>query len=140
MEQEEAGEAELADQRELLVEPRARLLLVAVDAAVALLEGAVADAGELAVGGLVAVGEVGVAVAELLGQVEAEPLGELGGAGDGVAVVREALGDLGGCEQDGLVVAAPLGLAALERGVVADRDEHVLQRRARAGGARGRRR
>ena len=46
------------------------------------------------VGGLVAVGEVGVAVAELLGEVELEPLGELGGARDGVAVVGEALGDL----------------------------------------------
>ena len=49
---------------------------------------------------------------------------------------REALGHLGGREQDGLVVAAPLALAAVERGAVADRDEHVLQRACAAGGAR----
>ena len=43
------------------------------------------------VGRLGAVGEVGVAVAELLGQVEREPVGELDRARDGVAVVGEAL-------------------------------------------------
>ena len=72
---------------------------MAVEPAVALVEGAVADAGELDVGGHVAVGEVGVAVAELLGEVEREPSGELGGAGDGVAVVGETLGGLGGRAQ-----------------------------------------
>ena len=68
-----------------------RAALVAVRVAVALLEGAVADAGELPDRRLAGVGEVGVAVAEVLGQVELEPLGELGRARDRVAVVREAL-------------------------------------------------
>ena len=69
-----------------------------------------------------------------------EPLGELDGARDGVAVVREALGHLVGREQHALAVAAPLALAAVERGAAADRDEHVLERERGAGGARARRR
>ena len=82
------------------------------------------------IGRVGAVGEVGVAVAELLRQVELEPLGDLDRACDGVAVVGEALEHLGRREQDALVVAAPLALAAVERGAVADRDEHVLERRS----------
>ena len=35
-----------------------------------------------------------------------------------------------GASEHALVVAAPLALAAVERGAVADRDEHVLERRA----------
>src|SRR5205823_6260853 len=87
----------------------------------------VADAAELDVGRVLAVGEVRVAVAELLRQVELESLGELARARDGVGVVGEALGDLGGREQDALPVAAPLGLAALERRAVPDRHERVLE-------------
>ena len=66
VQQEEAGEAELVDQRELLVEPRAHAPLVAVQPGVALGERALADAAELDDRRLVAVGEVGIAVAELL--------------------------------------------------------------------------
>ena len=55
---------------------------------------------------------------------------DLGGAPDGVAVDREELEQLCGRAQDALAVAAPLVLARLERGAAADRDEHVLQRRA----------
>ncbi len=79
-------------------------------------------------GRVLAVGEVRVAVAELGGEVEPEPVGELDGAGDGVAVVREAVGHRVGPEQGALAVAAPLALAAVERGAAADRDEDVLQR------------
>ena len=80
-----------------------------------------------------AVGEVRVAVAEVGGEVEAEPLGELAGALDRVAVVGEALAHLVGPEeQDALVVAAPLALAAVERRALADRDEHVLELRGAA--------
>ena len=61
-----------------------------------------------------------------------EPFGELAGALDRVAVVGEALEHLVGREQDRLVVAAPLALAAVERRALADRDEHVLQLRVGA--------
>ena len=50
-----------------------------------------ADAAQLDDRRLRAVGEVGIAVAELLRQVELEPLGELGGVRDGVQVVSEAV-------------------------------------------------
>ena len=59
---------------------------------------------------------------------------------DGVAVAGEAVDHLLGREQDGLVVAAPLGLAAVERGAAADRDERVLEGGCGARGGRGRRR
>ncbi len=94
------------------------------------MEGAVADPGELDVGGLLAVGEVRIAVPELLGEIELEARGELGGARDRVPVVREALGCLGRRLQDAVVVPAPLALAAVERGAVRNRDERVLERRA----------
>ena len=55
-----------------------------------------ADAAQLHDRGLGAVGEVGIAVAELLREVELEPLGELDGARDRVAVVGEALEHVGG--------------------------------------------
>ena len=97
---------------------------------VALGEGAVADGAQLDVGRVGAVGEVGVAVAELLGQVEGAAVGDLARARGGVA--RQALEHLVRREQDGLVVAAALLLAAVERGAVADRDERVLE----AGAAR----
>ena len=130
VEQEEPGEAELVDQLQLVVEPLARAALVAVRVAVALLEGAVADAGEVANRGLAGVREVGIPVAEVLGQVELEPFRELGRAGHRVAVMREALLPLRGLEEHALVVAAALWLAAVERGAAADRDEHVLERGA----------
>src|SRR5262249_6260602 len=91
---------------------------------------ALADVRELHDRRLGAVGEVRVAVAELLRQVEPQPFGQLDRTGDGGTVLREAVDDLPGSEQDGLVVAAPLGLAPVERAAVPDGDEHVLQRRA----------
>ena len=76
VEQEEAGEAELADEVELLLEPLADALLVAVEVRVPLGERGLADAAELDDRGLRSVGEVGIAVAELFGQIELETLRE----------------------------------------------------------------
>ena len=59
---------------------------MSVPARIALGKRTVADAAQLHDRGL-AVGEVGIAVAEVFRQVEAEPVGELDGALDGVAVV-----------------------------------------------------
>ncbi len=127
VEQEEAGETEVADQHELLVETGEHAPLVAVQPGVAFRERALADAAKLDDRRLVPVGEVGIAVAELLRQVEAEPVGELDGARDRVPVVREALEHVGGSGEHALVVAAPLALAAVEGGAAANRDEHVLE-------------
>jgi hypothetical protein len=132
VEEEEAGEAELVDQRELLLEPAADTPLVAVEARVALDERALADAAELDDRRLGPVREVGVAVAELLRQVELEPLGELACAENGVAIIGKAVEHFVRRQEDGLVVAASLLLAALERGAAADGDENVLERNAAA--------
>ena len=91
VQEEEAGEPELVDQLQLLLEPRARLAAELVASRVALLEGAVADVRELDDRRLGAVGEVRVAVAELLGEVEPQPLGELDRARDRGAILRETL-------------------------------------------------
>ena len=60
----------------------------ACTAVVAIVEHAVTDPGELRDRGLLRVGEVGVAVAELLRQVEREPFGERDGSLGGGAVER----------------------------------------------------
>ena len=96
VEQEEAGEAELVDQRQLLVEPGARLRACAV--------------GRVGSGRRTPGRRRGAAArsrarrrrrspgsgSRAPREVELEPLGELGRARDGVAVVREALGHLVG--------------------------------------------
>ena len=89
VEEEEPREPELLDQLQLLLEPAARLALVAVRSFVAPGERAVADAPELRDRRLARVREVRIAVAEVLGQVELQPLGQLAGSLDGVAVERE---------------------------------------------------
>ncbi len=132
VEQEEPREPELVDQGELLVEPRTSFSLVAVGASVARLEGTVAHLGQLGDRGLVAVGEVRVAVAELLREVELEARGELGGALDGLEILWEPLHDRLGRQQDALVVPTPLLLRRFERPTVADRDHRVLEERAAA--------
>ena len=114
MQEEEAREAQLVDELQLVLEPHACLAAKLVARRIALLEGAAADARELDDRRLRAVREVRVAVAELLRQIEREPLGQLDRAGDRVAVVREAFHDLGGRHEDALVVAAALALAAVE--------------------------
>ncbi len=130
MEEEEAGEAELADRRQLLVE--AALGLGAVGrAGVALGQPRLADPGQLAVGG----GVLGarVAVAELLGQVEAQPLGQAQGLGDRLGVLGEARRHRPRRGQGRARVAAPLRLARLQRRPQPHRDEGVLQVGAAAG-------
>src|SRR5262245_26876698 len=100
--------------------------------AVALLERLPAETGEPGIGGLLSVREIGIAVAELLRQIELEPLGKLDRHPYRVGVVREPRRHLLGREQHELLVAAPLCLAAVERGVARDRDENVLQAHAAA--------
>ena len=79
MEEEEAGEAELVDEPELVLEPPLRLAwkpcrLVSICTwVVAILERVPADRASWRIAGSLAVREVGVAVAELLRQVELEP-------------------------------------------------------------------
>ena len=131
MQEEEAGEADALDQRELFVEALASTPLVSVQRRVPLAEQAVAERAQLHDRRLVAVGEVRIAVAELLREVELEPLRELARARDRLPVVGEPLEQLGRREQHRLVVAAPLALAPVERRAVADRDERVLQADAR---------
>ena len=132
VEEEEPGQAEVVDEGELVVEALAREAPVAVRVAVALGERAVADPAQHRDRRLGAVREVGIAVSELVRQVERAPRGDLGGARDGVAVVGEPLRELGRREKNALVVPAPLRLARLERRVAADRHEHVLQEGAAA--------
>ena len=132
VQQEEAGEPELGDQRQLLLQASPGLALVAVGVRVAAGELALGELAQLDVRAVHAAGEVGVAVAELLRQVEGEALGQLAGAVDGSVVAREALEHLGGGQQDALPVAAALLLGALQRGAVAQRHQDVLQRRAAA--------
>jgi len=91
VEEEEAGQAELVDERKLLLEPPAHTPLVAVEAAVALRERALADAAQLDDRRLGSLGEVRVAVAELLRQVELEPLGKLSGSANGIPIIRKAV-------------------------------------------------
>src|SRR5438876_722913 len=72
-----------------------------------------------------------IPVAELLVQVEPQPVGELDGAGDGVAVVGEPLDYVLGSEEHRLVVAPPLALAAVERRAAANSEVNVRKRRAK---------
>ena len=129
MQEKEAGQTELVDQLQLLVKAGASLLLVSVAARVPLREGVVTNSRQLRDRGLAVLREVGIAVAEVLVQVEPEALGELAGALDRVAVMGEELRDLGRRPQEALAVTPPLGLAAVERRAVLDGDKGVLQRR-----------
>ncbi len=124
VQEEEATQAELLDQRELFCEAS---LGGRVSLRVALPECGRADAVELHGGGIGPVREVGIAVAELLREVEFEPLGQLHRRVQRVAVVRPAGDHLGRGEQRAFVVSAPVGLAAFERRAALDRDEHVLE-------------
>ena len=141
VEEEEAGQLEVGDEPQLLLQALAGSPLVAVRAGVALGERALADAAQLRVGRLLAVGEVGIAVAELLGQVELEPSGELDRAGDGGARRRgSARPSRRRRTEDALAVAAPLALGAVQRRAMADGDERVLEHGAATGCASARRR
>ena len=95
MQEEEARKPELVDQLQLVLEPRPRLVPKPVALRIAILEGPIADSRELDDRRFRAVGEVGIAIAELLCEVELQPLGELDRARDGLAVLWEAVDDLG---------------------------------------------
>jgi hypothetical protein len=129
VEQEEAGQAEVADHVQLLVEPP-RGLLAPPAAAVTLLEHRGAELRQLAVG--VRVLGAGVAVAEVLGQIEREPFRKPAALLDGIPVLAEALEHpLGrGQHVGGVAAAARLGL--VERPSESHRDHRVLQRDALA--------
>ena len=127
MEEEEAREAVEGDQPQLLLEPRPGLVPVG-GAPVAALELLAADAREGGLGGLAGVREVGVGVPQVLREVEAAAVGHRRRRPDRI---RGKPGrGLGGRAQHRLVVPAPLGLAPLEGGARADRDEGVLEERA----------
>ena len=130
VEEEEAGEVEPADRRQLLAQSRLRLAPARV-AQVALVHHVGADAGELPVGRLVL--GAGVAVAEVRGEVEGEALGEADGLGDRARMLTEARGHRGGGGERRGRVAAAQRLARLQRFVQPDRDQRVLQVGARAG-------
>ena len=127
MQQEEAGEAERVDHPQLLLEPRARRGGVRVGARVALLELDPAQLGELAERLLVL--RARIAVAEVGVQVEDQARGELLRLGDGVRVLGEARRHRRRRGEHVREVAAAQGLGGVERRVVAQGDEGVLQRR-----------
>src|SRR6266511_1951184 len=128
MEEEEAREAKLGDQRQLLPQPGfrsgaqgSRRIPVAVP------KSSVADSRKLDVRGIEAVGEVRIAVAELLGEIELQTLGELGGRLDCAGVIGEAGGGLRWGQEGSLFVPVPFRLAGLQRDLVLHGHEHVLQ-------------
>ena len=129
MEQEEPREAETGDEAQLLVQARGRLRVHRVTGRVALGEAVGADARERSVG----LGVLGarVAVAEVLGEVEAQRVGEALGLRDGVGMVREAGRHRLRRREHVRVVAAAQRLGGVERRVLADGDEGVLEAGAR---------
>ena len=129
VEEEEPREPELLDERELAVESSASRRGKPLPS-IALTHSRMADRRELADGRLLAVREIRVAVPELLGEIELEPLGEDRAPLRSCAIEGEALQHLLGRAQVALAVPAALRLAAFERRAAADRDEHVLQQRS----------
>ncbi len=129
VQEEEPRQAELADEPELLLQARRRVAPQAVPGRVAHVEPRRADLRERAVGGPVL--RAGVAVAEVLREVEGQRRGQPRGLGHRVGVVLEARGHRLRRRQDVAVVAAAQRLGRVERRVLAQRDERVLQRRAR---------
>jgi hypothetical protein len=128
VEDEEAGEAEPVDHAQLLLQPGMRSGAVRAALGVALAEQRPAQLCQRVDLGRVL--RARVAISEVDGQVEAQPLGERGRLRDRARVVLEAgLHRLrGGDHVRG--VAAPQRLRRVERRVVAQGDERVLQLRA----------
>ena len=130
MQEEEAGQSELLDQHELFLESLANAFLVAVQSRVALDECVLANAAQLHDRRLHPVGEVGIAIAELLCQIEPQTLCELARACNRIAVVWKTFEHVGRRGENGLVVASALALAAVERRAATDGNEDVLERRS----------
>ena len=131
VEKEEAGEAELGDQRQLrragVRPPECGAGAARGGTAPRRLDGRPRASWTSA--GVGPIREVRVAVAELVRQVEGEPLGQLDGRADGIRSSGKRPATSPRSEEDALPVPAPLGLAALERRPVLDRDEDVLETR-----------
>ena len=128
MEQEEPRQPQRADHLELLLQPPPRLPALGL-ARVAVIEPGPADLGQRPVGAGVL--RARVAVAEVAGEVEAEPLGDPRALRDRVGVVREAGGHRRRRGEMGRRVPAPLGLRLLQRPPQAHGDQRVLERRPR---------
>ena len=124
VQEEEAREPELADHRELLLEPPLGLRRLG-QPRVAEVEPPAADLRQGAVG--LRVLGAGVAVAELRGEVEAQALGQPRGLGHRLGVLGEARGHRRRRRQHRARVAAPQGLGLLERGVRPHGDQRVLE-------------
>ena len=128
MQEEEAGEVEAVDEVDLLVGAPQCGGAVAVAVGIAVLQPGGAQLGQAA--RRRGVLRAGVAVAEVLAEIEVELLRETCGLGHRVGVVAEARGHgLRGGEHVG-VVAAAQGLGGVERRVLADGHEGVLEQGA----------
>ncbi len=124
VQEEEPREPEPADHPQLLLEPPLGLGPLG-GARVAELEPSAADLGQGAVG-LEVLG-ARVAVAELGGEVEAQPLRQPLGLGDRLRMLGEARRHRRRRGEHGAGVAAALGLALLEHRVGADGDQGILE-------------
>ncbi len=129
MQQEEPRQPEVADQRQLLVHPRGRSGPQTAARRVARVKAAVTHRGELAVG--LAVFGSRVAVAKIGGEVEDQRGGQALGLGHRVGVVLEARRHRRRRREHMRVVATSQRLGGVQRRVLADRHEHVLQPCAR---------
>ena len=127
--QEEAGQAQVADHPQLLVHPRGRAR-ARRPARVALRQRIGAGPGQLGVGLRVLGARVGVA--QVAGQVEAQPLGQPARLLHRVGVLGEAGGHGLGRGQRVRGVAAPPGLALVHGLAQAHGHHRVLQPRPRA--------
>ena len=128
VQQEEARQPELGDEAQLLLQARGGLDAQPRAHRVARVEAPVADLGQRAIGARVL--RAGVAVAEVAGEVEAQGGGQALGLGDRLGMVGEARGHGLRRGEDVGVVAAAQRLGGVERGVLADGHEGVLQPRA----------
>ena len=126
---EEAGQPEPVDHAQLLLQPGVRGRAVRAAVRVALGDQRPAQLGQRADRGRVL--RARVAVAEIDREVEAQPLGERGRLGHRPRVVLEARRHRLRGSQHVRGVAAAQRLRRIERRVVAQGDERVLQRRAR---------
>ena len=124
VQQEEARQAEMADHPQLLLQARLRVGA----AGIALLDLEPAQLGELAVG--VGILRARVAVAQVLGQVEAQALGQQAALLHRALVLAKALGHALGWGEHVRGVAAPPRLGLVEGRAHAHRDHRVLQRGA----------
>jgi hypothetical protein len=128
VEEEEAGEAEGADRRQLLLELCFRPWLVLGLGPVTLGQQRATELRQLAIDPWLLFPRV--AVAELAAEIELEPLGDAQGLDDRVGMVGEALRHLPRRGQGGAAIAAAQRLGLLQRHPQSHSDEDVLQKGA----------